>query len=155
MCHLICLQTKNGEKKEINKNNWYVVMFVVRQGRGEVWSSSSYSSCSCDSSNRYYTFYHIIIQAKKYNEKKNTTKNSLSILIIQRRFFKGGILREKKIDKNANFSIIWAADDALKFRCSLEVDKSWNCSLNVGGWNCNVAVESILEDLQTAAGQSD
>ena len=61
---------------------------------------------------------------KNITKKKNTTKNSLSILIIQRRFFKGGILREKKIDKNANFSIIWAADDALKFRCSLEVDKS-------------------------------
>ena len=63
--------------------------------------------------------------------------------------------REKKIDKNANFSIIWAADDASKFRCSLEEDKSWNCSLNVGrGWNWNVAVGSILEDLQTV-GQSD
>jgi len=31
--------------------------------------------------------------------KKKTTKNSLSILIIQRRFFKGGILREKKLIK--------------------------------------------------------
>ena len=99
-------------------------MFVVRQGRGEVWSSSSYSSCSCDSSNRDTILFITSLSRPKNITKKKTTKNSLSILIIQRRFFKGGILREKKIDKNANFSIIWAADDALKFRCSLEVDKS-------------------------------
>ena len=29
VCHLICLQTKNGEKRDKQKKNWYVVMFVV------------------------------------------------------------------------------------------------------------------------------